>query len=89
MSSSAADACAIRLDEGLFEGSMTPEAILLGWAFPEGAWVERGQRVAEVLVEDQRHEILAPAAGRLVDRAPLSAVLEPGDLICRLAPRPA
>ena len=64
---------------------MAPEAILLGWAADEGAWIERGQRLAEVLVEDQRHELVAPTSGRLVDRVPVSAVLEPGDLICRLA----
>jgi predicted deacylase len=86
MSSSAAETVSVRLDEGLFENCMSPEAVLLTWAAADGAWIERGERLAEVLVEDMRHEITAPISGRLLDPAPLSAVLEPGDAICRLDP---
>lgn len=65
---------------------MEQEAILLSWLVPGGAWVEQGQCIAEVLVEDMRHEIVAPVPGRLVDLVPTCSVLEPGDEICRLAP---
>lgn len=85
MSSSAAEPTSLRLDEALFENSMGQEAILLSWFAPGGAWVEQGQHVAEVLVEDRRHEIVAPVAGRIVDMVPTSTVLEPGDQLCRLA----
>lgn len=86
MSATAAEPIPVRLDERLFESSMAPEAILVAWGAPQGAWIEQGERLAEVLVEDMRHEIIAPVSGRLIDPAPASGILEPGDLICRLAP---
>jgi hypothetical protein len=86
MSSSAIEATPLRLDEALFENCMAQEAILSAWLARRDSWVERGQRVAEVLVEDIRHEIVAPVSGRLVDLVPVSSVLEPGDQLCRLDP---
>jgi biotin carboxyl carrier protein len=86
MSSSAAEPTPLRLDEALFTNCMTQEAILSSWLAPRGAWVEQGQRLAEVLVEDMRHEIVAPISGRLVDCVPASSVLEPGDRLCSLDP---
>ena len=86
MSSSAADTACVRLDERLFGASMAPEAILLSWAAPAGGWIEKGQRLAEVLVEDMRHEIVAPISGRIVDAVAQTTVLEPGDQLCRLIP---
>jgi pyruvate/2-oxoglutarate dehydrogenase complex dihydrolipoamide acyltransferase (E2) component len=76
----------VRLDEALFENCIVQEAILLAWAVPRGAWVEQGQRLAEVLVEGTRHEIVAPIAGRLAEPVAASTVLEPGDQLCRLDP---
>lgn len=76
----------LRLDEALFENCMDQEAILLSWRTPVGAWVEQGQHLAEVLVEDMRHEITAPMSGRLLDPVAASTVLEPGDQLCRIAP---
>lgn len=84
MSSSAAEPTPLRLDEALFENCMAQEAIVLSWLAPGGAWIEQGQHVAEVLVEDMRHAIIAPVSGRLVDPVPASTVLEPGDQLCRL-----
>lgn len=86
MSSSATEPTPLRLDEALFENCMAQEAILLAWHVPRGARVEQGQHVAEVLVEDMRHEIVAPVSGRIVDPVPASTVLEPGDQLCRLVP---
>jgi pyruvate/2-oxoglutarate dehydrogenase complex dihydrolipoamide acyltransferase (E2) component len=86
MSSSAAEPTSLRLDEALFENSLEQEAILLSWLKSGGAWVERGQHIAEVLVEDIRHEIVAPVSGRLIDLVPACTVLEPGDELCRIAP---
>jgi hypothetical protein len=89
MSSSAAEPIPLRLDEALFENSMEQEAILLSWFAPGGAQVLQGQRVAEVLVEDIRHEIVAPVAGRLVDLVSACSILEPGDQLCRVVPAAA
>lgn len=86
MSSSAAEPTCLRLDEALFANSLGQEAILSSWFAVSGARVEQGQRLAEILVEDRRHEIVAPIAGRLVDLAPACSILEPGDQLCRIAP---
>ncbi len=86
MSCSAAESTPLRLDENLFANSLEQEAILLSWLVPGGAWVEQGQRVAEVMVEGARHAILAPACGQLVDLVPHWSVVEPGDLLCHVAP---
>jgi hypothetical protein len=86
MSSSATEPTSLRLSEALFENCMAQEAILLSWLAPPGAWIEPGQRVAEVMVEDMRHEIVAPVRGRLADPVPASTVLERGDQLCRLDP---
>jgi hypothetical protein len=86
MSSSAAESTPLRLNEFLFKNSMAQEAILLSWLAPQGAWIERGQSVAEILVEDMRHEIVAPVSGRLLDPVPASSVLEPGDQLCSISP---
>ena len=85
MSSSATEPTPLRLDETLFQTSLAQEAILLSWLTSGGAWVEQGDRVAEVMVEDRRHEIVAPVAGRIVDLVPACSVLEPGDELCRIA----
>lgn len=84
MSSSVVESAPVRLDEALFENSMAQEAILLRWFVGRGASVEQGQPLAELLVEDSRHEVTAPVAGRIVDPVPASSVLEPGDQLCRL-----
>jgi len=74
----------VRIDEGLWEGAMCQEAILLGWAAAPGSRVEQGQKIAELLVEGARHEITAPVGGRLNEPVAVESVLEPGDLICRI-----
>lgn len=89
MSCSAAEPESVRLNEALFENGMAQAAILLAWHAPPGDRVEQGQRLAEVLVEDMRHEIVAPVSGRLLDPVPASSVLEPGDQLCRLEPAAA
>ena len=76
----------IRIDEALWSGAMAPEAILLEWAAPDRALVDKGLRIAEVMVEGCRHEIMAPASGRLMHETEPLAVLEPGDSIGRIEP---
>lgn len=76
----------VRIDEALWSGAMAPEAVLLEWASPNGAKVDKGARVAEVMVEGCRHEIMAPASGRLRHEVEPLCVLEPGDSIGRIEP---
>ena len=76
----------VRIDEALWSGAMAPEAVLLEWASPNGAKVDKGARVAEVMVEGCRHEIMAPATGRLKHEVEPLCVLEPGDSIGHIEP---
>lgn len=74
----------VRIDEALWANAMAPEGILTRWAAPDGAEVERGAPVADVLIEGARHEIVAPAAGRLRHEAEDCDVIEPGAVIGRI-----
>jgi hypothetical protein len=74
----------VRIDEALWANAMAPEGILTRWAAPNGAQVERGVPVADVLIEGALHEIVAPAAGRLRHEVESSYVIEPGAVIGRI-----
>ncbi len=77
----------VRIDEALWSGAMAPEGVLTRWAAPDGTWVERGAHVADVLIEGARHEIMAPAAGRLRHDVKKLYVIEPGAVIGRVEAR--
>jgi len=74
----------IRIDEKLWVTSMSPGGVIERWRAPSGVEVHRGDTLAEVLIEDSRHEIVSPANGRLVHLLPAGAVIEPGALIARI-----
>ena len=74
----------VRIDETLWRGAMAPEGVLLAWAQPDGAAVAQGAHVADVMIEGCRHQIMAPAAGRLTHDAQASCVLDPGAVIGRI-----
>lgn len=74
----------VRVNENLWATSMAPEGVLECWRVASGAQVGRGRTVAEVLVEDSRHEIISPSDGRLVHLAQPGDVIEPGALIGRI-----
>ena len=74
----------VRIDEGLWEGAMAPEGVLTQWVAPDGTLVESGAHVADVLIEGARHEIMAPAAGRLRHDVQKLYVIEPGAVIGRI-----
>jgi hypothetical protein len=76
----------IRIDEDLWRGFMTQQAVLVRWAVDDHALVAEGQNVAELSVEDRRHAILSPCAGRLIHEAEPDDVLAPGDSIGRIEP---
>jgi pyruvate/2-oxoglutarate dehydrogenase complex dihydrolipoamide acyltransferase (E2) component len=75
----------VRVDEALWASSILPEGIVDRWFFADGAIVTLGDRIAEVRIEDARHEIAAPVSGRLTIIAAANAVVEPGSLLARLA----
>ena len=74
----------VRVDEALWASNILPEGIVDRWFFADGAIVTLGDRIAEVRIEDARHEITAPVSGRLTIVAAANAVVEPGTLLARL-----
>ena len=74
----------IRIDEALWASSIMPEGTVERWFVADGVVVAMGDRIAEVRIEDARHEILAPAGGRLSIVAATHAIVEPGSLLARL-----
>jgi pyruvate/2-oxoglutarate dehydrogenase complex dihydrolipoamide acyltransferase (E2) component len=74
----------VKVDEALWASSMLPEGIVERWFFADGAIVAVGDRIAEVRIEDARHEITALASGRLTIVAVANALIEPGTLLARL-----
>lgn len=74
----------IILDEALWATRLIPEGMLEQWCAEDGQVVELGDRIAEVRIEDQLHEITAPAGGRLYRLSALGDVVEPGAVIAEL-----
>jgi pyruvate/2-oxoglutarate dehydrogenase complex dihydrolipoamide acyltransferase (E2) component len=74
----------VRVDEALWGSSMLPEGFVERWFVTDGTLVSRGDRIAEVRIEDSRHEITAPVSGWLLIAAKVNAIVEPGALLARL-----
>ena len=51
------------------------------WRVPDGSQVSPGEAIAEVTVEDARHEVLSPVSGRLAQTIPAGWVVAPGCVI--------
>ena len=74
----------IRLDEDLWATRMLPEGLLERWRVADGALVEAGVTVAELLIEGAAVGVAAPVSGRLDVVAGVNTVVEPGSIIGRL-----
>ncbi len=57
------------------------EGSLLTWIYPNGAQVEEGDTIAEVIVEKSQFEITAPASGSLTHELAEGDSLFPGHRI--------
>ena len=77
----------VRIEEALWSGTMAPEGVLTEWSAPNGAFVERGAHIADVVIEGARHDIMAPATGRLWHDVEKLYVIEPGAVIGRITAR--
>lgn len=79
----------IRVEPELWATSMLPEGILETWLAPDGAFVEQGQPVALIRIEDALHDLCSPGKGRLrIDRRP-NSIIEPGAVIGHVGTLPA
>ena len=75
----------IKVDEMLWASGMMPEGMVEQWFASDGAVVTLGDRLAEVRIEGQLHEIMAPAKGRLSIIVATNGMVEPGSLLAMLA----
>ena len=75
----------INADEALWRNSMLPEGIIERWLVADGETTRKGRAVAQVRIEGALHDILAPAAGRLIIAAHTLSVIEPGLLLATIA----
>lgn len=68
----------IAVSPDLWATSTLPEGIIERWLFPDGSSVEAGDAVAVVRIEDAKHELMAPARGRLSIGVKANTMVEPG-----------
>ena len=71
----------IRVPEGLWDTATTPEGVVINWFYDDGAAVEAGVVVAEIMVAKTQYQIEAPSAGRLRILASIDAVVVPGAVL--------
>lgn len=57
------------------------KAVIACWLFDDGARVDEGALVAEVMMEKTQYEIRAPAPGVLRIKARMQAIVEKGAVI--------
>lgn len=60
------------------------EGVIVSWIYQDGAVVESGKVVVELMVEKAQMELLAPAAGRLKIIAAADAIVTRGQVIGRI-----
>ncbi len=70
----------------LWSTGMLPEGIVEKWFVADGAVVKEGDPVAQVKIEDARHELITPAAGRLVILSVPDSIVEPDSVIGQVFP---
>ena len=68
----------IEVAPNLWTTSLLPEGLIEQWLFPDGSFVEAGDPIATVRIEDALHELTAPARGRLKIGMRANSVVEPG-----------
>jgi pyruvate/2-oxoglutarate dehydrogenase complex dihydrolipoamide acyltransferase (E2) component len=62
------------------------EGVLLTWVYSDGAIVQQGKLLAELMVEKAQLELEAPASGRLRILVPPDAVIKKGQVLARIEP---
>jgi pyruvate/2-oxoglutarate dehydrogenase complex dihydrolipoamide acyltransferase (E2) component len=60
------------------------EGVIVTWLYQDGASVERGKVVVELMVEKAQMELSAPASGRLTILAAADAIVHRGQVIGRI-----
>ena len=68
----------------LWTTNLLPEGMIEQWLQADGSFVEAGDPVATVRIEDALHRLAAPARGRLNIGLKINSVVEPGTGIGRI-----
>jgi pyruvate/2-oxoglutarate dehydrogenase complex dihydrolipoamide acyltransferase (E2) component len=74
----------ITVPADLADGS--DDIVLLTWIYPDGAVVEQGALIAELMIAKAQLELVAPASGRLRILAPVDSVIRTDQVIGRIEP---
>lgn len=78
---------ALIVSENLWRSTMLPEGILERWHVLDGAEVRSGAPVCDLLIENTRQVLMAPAGGRVTQFVADGEVIEPGRLIGMIGDR--
>jgi pyruvate/2-oxoglutarate dehydrogenase complex dihydrolipoamide acyltransferase (E2) component len=62
------------------------EGVIFAWVYADGALVQQGKLIAEVVVEKAQLELNAPASGRLRILVPAETVVRKGTVIGKIEP---
>ncbi len=73
----------VRVPEDLWEEDS--EAVITSWLVSEGADVEDGEMIAELMVQKIQHELHATASGVLTIIKDVDDVVSKGDLVATIA----
>lgn len=60
------------------------EAVITSWLVSEGASVNEGDLIAEIMVEKVQHEVHAPSSGTISISQPVEAVVAKGGVIGKI-----
>lgn len=60
------------------------EAAITAWLVSDGAQIQCGQLIAEIMVEKVQHEVIAPAAGTIAIVRQVDEVAAKGETIARI-----
>jgi pyruvate/2-oxoglutarate dehydrogenase complex dihydrolipoamide acyltransferase (E2) component len=77
----------IKVEAELWATSLLPEGMIEKWLVPDGAFVEAGDPLAALRIEDALHELIAPAEGWLTIDRKANDVVEPGAVIGHIGAR--
>lgn len=62
------------------------EGVVVSWVYQDGALVEEGKLICELMVEKVQLELVSPSSGRLRILAAPETVIRKGDVIARIEP---
>ncbi|RIK92344.1 MAG: biotin attachment protein [Proteobacteria bacterium] len=69
----------VRIDESFWEGD--DPAALTTWYYSDGAYVEAGNVIAEIMLQKTQMEIEAPVSGTLHHKTQIEQAVRKGDVI--------